>query len=281
MAKSPAALLIDENGNKVGIVLDGSVYRLQQAGKVQRASDGAYINPATQETLTAIKDTDGIKKITDQLPAGTNEIGKVAQGTKAAAADAWPEYLVDSAGHSLGVVQDGSVYRLQVETKQAAPPAALTVSDYLKNGSNYSLVVDGSGTPVVFSFPADSTDTIYLTRLKVVMVSTGMVFSGTSFSKGSALTNGLLFEAVLNDGEAATLANVKANVDFARLPEFYTEFNAVSGDLVTATFDFSTNERLVAGTSDVVKVTVRDNFTNIGLYGVAYLTATLYGYKEL
>lgn len=34
-------------------------------------------NIATEDTLAAIKNTDGIKKITDALPAGTNTIGKV------------------------------------------------------------------------------------------------------------------------------------------------------------------------------------------------------------
>lgn len=156
MAKSPAALLIDENGNYVGVVLDGSVYRLQQAGKVQRASDGAYINPATQETLAtraseatllqadgrlttidavldSIKDTDGIKKITDQLPAGSNEIGAVKQGTKAAQADAWPQVLVDDSGNAVTVTQDGVVYRLEITGKVsvvgALPPPSTTAVD--------------------------------------------------------------------------------------------------------------------------------------------------------
>jgi hypothetical protein len=35
------------------------------------------INPATEDTLALIKDTDGIKKITDPLPAGANTIGSV------------------------------------------------------------------------------------------------------------------------------------------------------------------------------------------------------------
>ncbi len=87
--------LADVSGNVVGIVLDGAVYRIQTQSKIVQASDGAQINPATQETLAAIKDTDGIKKIVDALPAGTNEIGKIAQGTKATNSDGWPFKLVD------------------------------------------------------------------------------------------------------------------------------------------------------------------------------------------
>ena len=35
----------------------------------------AHVNPATEDTLALIKNTDGIKKITDALPAGTNILG--------------------------------------------------------------------------------------------------------------------------------------------------------------------------------------------------------------
>jgi hypothetical protein len=65
-ADSPAALLIDSSGNYVGVLLDGSIYRLQVLGKVTNAS-GTQINPATEDTLALIKDADGIKKITDPV----------------------------------------------------------------------------------------------------------------------------------------------------------------------------------------------------------------------
>jgi len=100
-------VLYDAGGNTVGVVLDGSIYRLQTQAKIVRASDGAQINPATQETLTSIKDTDGIKKIVDALPAGTNEIGKVAQGTKAANSGGWPTKLVDGVNAVELAVQRG------------------------------------------------------------------------------------------------------------------------------------------------------------------------------
>lgn len=40
---------------------------------------GAQINPSTEDTLALIKDTDGIKKITDALPTGTNSIGNTGE----------------------------------------------------------------------------------------------------------------------------------------------------------------------------------------------------------
>ena len=127
---SPASIIYDSSGNPVGVVLDGAVYRLQVAAKIARASDGALVNPASEETLDAIKDTDGIKKITDALPAGdnnignvdlasaipagTNEIGKVAQGTKAAGTEAWPGVLYDAAGNSVSVYPRGTLHMLGV-----------------------------------------------------------------------------------------------------------------------------------------------------------------------
>lgn len=162
MAKSPAALLIDASGNQVGVLLDGAVYRLQGAIKVARASDGAFVNPSTEETLAtadgrlatidsvldSIKDTDGIKKITDQLPAGTNEIGAVAQGTKAAGANGWPQVLYDSTGNPVGVLQDGSFYRLQTSDVFTENAAKVVSVNFGKTGvatTTYYVFVDLNG----------------------------------------------------------------------------------------------------------------------------------------
>lgn len=71
---------------------------------------------STETTLASIKDTDGIKKITDQLPSGTNEIGGVAQGTKAALADAWPTVPTDSSGNAIGSLSDNSIRRLETRS---------------------------------------------------------------------------------------------------------------------------------------------------------------------
>ena len=69
--------------------------------------------------LDSIKDTDGIKKITDQLPSGTNEIGAVKQGTKATGTGAWPQALYDVAGNPVAVIIDNSIYRLETRSKLA------------------------------------------------------------------------------------------------------------------------------------------------------------------
>lgn len=74
--ESPAAVLYDENGNPVAVTIDGSIYRLETYSKIKNAS-GTVVNPSTEDTLASIKDTDGVKKITDALPEGLNVIGRV------------------------------------------------------------------------------------------------------------------------------------------------------------------------------------------------------------
>lgn len=68
-------------------------------------SDGTAIDPAKESSLqsvltalSAVKDTDGIKKITDALPAGTNLLGKatLSQGGNDAAINASNRLLVEA-----------------------------------------------------------------------------------------------------------------------------------------------------------------------------------------
>lgn len=139
MGLSPASILYDASGNPVSVIDDSGTYRLSGVTKVLN-SGGSQVDPATEGTLAtrsseatllsadgrlttidavldSIKDTDGVKKITDQLPAGTNEIGAVAQGTRAAAGGGWPQYVVDAAGNVVGVVLNDGIYRLQSEAQ--------------------------------------------------------------------------------------------------------------------------------------------------------------------
>jgi hypothetical protein len=428
MGLSPVALLVDEVGNKVGIVLDGAIYRLQGQSKIARASDGAHINPATEETLStadgrlttidsvldsikdtdgikkitdplpagtnnigdvdvvssalpqgaateatlatratasaqtdgtqktqvvdstgdgleidgsgraaiqdqpnmdvalstrateatllaadgrlttidsvldSIKDTDGIKKITDQLPAGTNEIGKVAQGTKAAAADAWPQYVVDSSGNIVGVVLDGSIYRLQTDAKIAKGSSSLvhldvidtssgkgrlqatlltptgdpvsfpSVSESIKNefvmnGSSSDLLVDGSTTPVVFEYTADASHDIALQEIRFTLASNSITFGTDYFGAESGpLSNGLLVEVLVASGtvELYNLTQNESFVNFSSPGGF--EWVVSSKDMMTSDYVIGGGLNLRAGTTDKVRVTVRDDLSSAGVY---------------
>lgn len=274
-------------------------------------STGNLIDPAKDQSvqsvltaLNAIKNTDGIKKITDQLPAGTNEIGKVAQGTRATAAGGWPEYLVDADGHVVGVLLDGSIYRLQVDGKIAKgmtsaelvhldaldttsgrgrlkttvytpdgdPVAFGAVSkaiknDFVKSGGSDSLLVNGATTPVVFSYDCDATYDISLQEMKFTLAANGITF-GTNYFGGIAgpLTNGLLVE-VISGGDTIAVYNLKQNESFVNFssPGGF-EWVVSSKDMMTSNYLVGGGLKLHHGTSDKVRVTVRDNLSAAGAY---------------
>jgi len=257
--------------------------------------------------LDSIKDTDGIKKITDQLPAGTNEIGKVAQGTKAAGADAWPHVLYDAGGNAVGVVLDGALYRLQADAKVAKritdgglahldaldttagrgrlkatlyspedePIAFGSVpsnpseihNEFVLAGSSNDLLVDGSVTPVAFSYDADATQDISIQEIRFTLVSNSVTFgSGYFGATGGPLTNGLLVEVVAG-GSAGEVANIKQNEGFVNFasPGGFT-WVISSKDMMSSAFLIGGGLKLRAGTADKVRVTVRDDIDSAGVY---------------
>lgn len=68
--------------------------------------------------------------IVEPIAAGTNEIGFVGQGTRAAASGSWPVYLANSSGNNVTITNDAGVYRVEIQGKVqtigAAPPPATT-----------------------------------------------------------------------------------------------------------------------------------------------------------
>jgi hypothetical protein len=117
MRDTVARVLYDANGNAVGVTLDGAVYKIEMIGKLRNVA-GTLVNPATEDTLSAadtklgtidstldsIKDTDGIKKITDPLPAGDNNIGNVDVVTSALPTGAATEVTLAAADTKLGTI---------------------------------------------------------------------------------------------------------------------------------------------------------------------------------
>jgi len=301
---SPAAVLVDNDGHPVEITLDGTVYRLEVISKARR-SDGTLINPATEDTLALIKGTDGIKKIVDPLAAGTNEIGKIAQGTRAAAAAGWPVYVVDASGNAVGVILDGAVYRFAINAKVGIGASALVHLDsidtdtgrgrlkttlytpdgdavafgsvpptpdsirnaFALNGTAGSLLVNGSSTPVVFSYDADSTYDVSLQEIKFVVVANSVTFGSSSFGAAAGpLTNGLLVE-IIAGGVTGTIDNLLQNesfVNFASPGGF--EWVISSKDMMASTYTIGGGLKLIHGTADKVRITVRDNLSAAGVY---------------
>lgn len=151
--------VVDGSGNVVGVVLDGAVYRLRTEAKIVRASDGAQINPATQETLALIKDTDGVKKIVDPLPAGTNHLGSFR--LRDATADYWAQVLSDG--------------RLSTASLAPPPPTGGTAIKRLVDGdvaSNQTLediyTIPSGNTVVVQRFQGGGENTVAGGRIELV-----------------------------------------------------------------------------------------------------------------
>jgi hypothetical protein len=156
--------------------------------------------------------------------------------------------------------------------------AEFLTADGLPAGS-HDMVVDGS-TPKPFWFPADGTKDIVLTGLRLVFSANQIDFDGGSFAKGSALANGIEISIIADDGAfTKVLAVITLNEDFFRLLQFSIS-QAGTTDALAATLPFGGRVVLKAGTSDEVRVVIRDNITGAS-HSVNYLTATLYGVKDL
>ena len=295
--------------------------RATEATLATRASEATLATRATEATLLSadgrlttidavldsIKDVDGVKKITDELPAGTQEIGKVAQGTKAANNAAWPEYIVDSTGNVVGVVLDGAIYRLQADAKIAKgasdlvhldaidtaagkgrleatlltptgdPVSFPSVSESIKNafvlnGTSSSLLVDGSTTPVVFEYTPDPAHDVSIQEIKFTVAANSITFGSDAFgSRAGPLPNGLLLEAIVESG-TITLYNFMQN-------ESFVNFSSPGGFLwVVSSKDMMTSDYLIggglilrAGSADRIRVTVRDDLSSAGIYFRCYV----------
>ena len=140
--------------------------------------------------------------------------------------------------------------------------------------------VNGSGTPVEFTFPADAAKDIAVSEIRLVMVAAAVKMDGTIFGKNGSLSNGLKLDATSNES-TFELANFVINEDFLAAPgRVSTIYDGPTNDQITASFDFGGSLILKAGTSDNVKVTVRDNLTSGGTHKVNVLWAVVFG-REL
>lgn len=219
--------------------------------------DAALSTRATETTLAAIKDTAGVKKITDALPTGDNALGKVK--------------ILDSGGTNVaGVTSTGALKVTQ------ATNASQIRTDKVKNGGSSDLVVDGSGTPVNFTFPADGTDDLFLQKLILVLVTNSLKFDDVSFGSIGALTNGVRV-AVTSDSAETVLATLKKSEDLAALNDRpFLETGLSANDLVVASFDFGGTLRLVGGSGDKVEVRIQDDMAPAGANSLKHFTATVY-----
>lgn len=225
-------VLYDSNGNPVGVVLDGALYRLQSDSKVAKGGSSLV-------HLEALDTIAGMGRLKTTLYTPENE-----------------------------AVAFGSV---------PANPESIK-NEFVKNGANDSLLVDGDPTPVVFTYNADAIKDISIQEIQFVMASNSITFGSDYFGAVSGpLTNGLLVE-ITSNGNTGTLQNLKQNENFKHFasPGGF-DWVVSSKDLMAATYLIGGGLKLYAGTADNIKVTVRDDIDSCAVYFKCFVKGNLLG----
>jgi hypothetical protein len=178
--------------------------------------------------------------------------------------------LYDENGNALEVV-DG---RLQVDTPGSVTNWAQAVNERLTDsGGSPDMVVDGSGTPVSFTFDADPTDDLALLVLRIVFVPNVIKFKASTFGALSALTNGVEV-SVTSSGVKTVLGVIKLSEDFLFLGDAAIETGLSENDLLVLAVQFGGLVRLVAGSGDKVEIVIRDDVVSEGANSTKYFQAT-------
>jgi hypothetical protein len=139
---------------------------------------------AIETILAAIRDTAGIKKITDQLPTGTNTIGKTDQGLANTAANRWPFYLTDGSN-------------------------SMPMGDAIARAI-YHLITDGTNGPVAVKAP--STAPVAADKALVTVLSPNQTPIPVTTSPSSATAASRTGYAILGGGTSGSFNAIRAAV---------------------------------------------------------------------
>jgi len=156
---------------------------------------------------------------------------------------------------------------LKVSSNTAPPNPQSINNDYVKNVTNNSLLVDGSVTPVVFTFNAHATLNASVQEVVFVIAANSVTFGTNYFgSKSGPLTNGLKIE-VTSDGQTGTVALLKQNEDFVHFssPGGF-QWVVSSKDMMSSQWLAGGGFLLYGGTADNIKVTVQDDLSSAAIY---------------
>ena len=226
---------------------DVTGYRLKTAAKLVPGEDGQGNHVVLYDDVNnlALAVEDGVTVPTNTrgfLTHGTDQFGKATR-INARNVAGNNRLLVDALG------------------SWAPDDLGTLTRDFLKNGSNDSMRVDGSSTPVYYDFLADATDDILLFELRLTMTSPDWTLGDDHFGSTGPLSNGLLIE-ITSNGYTTELSNLKVNEDWFLIP-FAIMTIEIAGpkDYVQAALNFGGVIRLVGGSSDKIRITVRDDLS--------------------
>ena len=158
--------------------------------------------------------------------------------------------------------------------------AGLWVTGFVKDGGGSSdLIVNGSTTPVEFTFDADPDKDIAINAVIMVLVSNALTFGSDKFGAINALTNGVDI-SVTSDGSTGSLGQLKQNEGFLHSAT-PGGFNLIisTKDVISSIISLGGGVLLHAGTSDKVIVTIQDNILTPTAAG-NYFKISVQGVKE-
>lgn len=176
-------------------------------------------------------------------------------------------------GQLIAAIDDSGVARLAVDAKFKAgggtpvTPAENVVyfTQYLVNGSNKSMDVDGSSTAQVFEIGPPGGETWYVTRF-TVWYSDSEIKDQDRLGNVSNVNNGLLIEWDINsvDYEIANIHN-NAEVATAFLHGYSHEndFIATEDPAASMFLEFKVPVTLTGDNGDTIKSTVRDDLRGL------------------
>lgn len=200
-------------------------------------------------------------------------------GTNRLAVDA---RLNDGTGNYASITKDGTIRRLAVDTRGSAVPGANIVNKFLLNGSNSSLIVNGSTTAVPFSYAPASNQSSVITSIDILIVAGTITFAGNRFLNAGIMTTGLALY-VTTGGTQTIFTNFQRNEDFAALTTTVAFWQGSAGGLLSGgtnavlNCSLRTTMLLNGSTSDQVGILVRDNLTSTG-GNLVYAAATVQGF---
>ena len=184
--------------------------------------------------------------------------------------------LYDDLGNKVGVIWDGSLWRLAVNTVDITDPKKGNfINSPLENAGSDEMNVDGSTTPVNFTSAPLTGKNLIVYRLILTMEDSSM--SWVKFAGRSALTNGVVIY-VTEDGVERNIVTdpIKTNRDFV-WNAYDVEIDNATSAILRMRWTFSK-----AGTVLVLKDAYADNFRikiQDDLDTVNYFKATIQGYE--